>query len=495
MQLDLVDGGGAADEFRLCGDGLRFGRLHEHSGRRRALLRQRRAREDRFQQSGQNDGRRRKTPLTHCLRPRHVASANTALFRQNGHGISGSSRRRVSVEWEVRGCCKWQRGSARACAVADAGRRGRVARVRNRRQPCRTRPSRPPTPRRSIPRTRPSAPTGDGDFSRLVSQQRSAHRCLRADHGGVAERRQSGQGRRDRRTNLLQIDPDNMRALANRAYVGRTRAMSGEPAALAPAVGAAERGIAALPKWPKPAAAHRRRLRAHEDADDRHLRRHAGLRGACRPRTTPRRAPTTSQAVGVDPDNLADVYQLVGGAARAAAARSAGLLVWRARHRHRAWRQERAGGERHRQVRALPLPALSRQRGGLGRAGDPRRRRPKDAAGWLREIDLARAVAGRGRGAGRDRQRSRVAVLFGMGIRAGPSRGFRGQQGGGRQGVARHRRQAEGRRAPQDSGEGDHRHARPHRGGDLRREPGEQHRSISTLRSPGRSAPCRRWAP
>src|SRR5256885_11013184 len=55
-------------------------------------------------------------------------------------------------------------------------------------------------------------------------------------------------------TRLLQIDPDNMRALANRAYVGRTRAMSGEPDALAPAVAAAERGIAAMPKWPKPAA-------------------------------------------------------------------------------------------------------------------------------------------------------------------------------------------------------------------------------------------------
>ncbi len=43
LQVDLVDGGGAADEFRLCGDGLRFGRLHQHSGCRRALLRQRSA--------------------------------------------------------------------------------------------------------------------------------------------------------------------------------------------------------------------------------------------------------------------------------------------------------------------------------------------------------------------------------------------------------------------------------------------------------------------
>ena len=51
---------------------------------------------------------------------------------------------------------------------------------------------------------------------------------------------------------LLQADPDNVRALANRAYAGRARAAAGEPAALAPAVAAAERGLVALPKWQKP---------------------------------------------------------------------------------------------------------------------------------------------------------------------------------------------------------------------------------------------------
>lgn len=53
---------------------------------------------------------------------------------------------------------------------------------------------------------------------------------------------------------LLQIDPDNVRALANRAYSGRARAMAGENNALAPSVAAAQRGIAALPKWQKPAS-------------------------------------------------------------------------------------------------------------------------------------------------------------------------------------------------------------------------------------------------
>lgn len=51
---------------------------------------------------------------------------------------------------------------------------------------------------------------------------------------------------------LLQIDPDNIRALANRAYVGRTKASSGDEAALAPAVAAAERGLTVLRKWQKP---------------------------------------------------------------------------------------------------------------------------------------------------------------------------------------------------------------------------------------------------
>ena len=37
-QLDLVDGGGAADELGLVGDRLHLGGLDEHGGGRRALL-------------------------------------------------------------------------------------------------------------------------------------------------------------------------------------------------------------------------------------------------------------------------------------------------------------------------------------------------------------------------------------------------------------------------------------------------------------------------
>jgi tetratricopeptide (TPR) repeat protein len=53
---------------------------------------------------------------------------------------------------------------------------------------------------------------------------------------------------------LLQLDPDNVHALANRVYAGRTRAVQGDKAAIAPMVAAAERGLVALPKWQKPAS-------------------------------------------------------------------------------------------------------------------------------------------------------------------------------------------------------------------------------------------------
>jgi tetratricopeptide (TPR) repeat protein len=110
-------------------------------------------------------------------------------------------------------------------------------------------------------------------------------------------------------TKLLQIDPDNMHALANRAYVGRTRAMSGEPAALAPAAAAAERGIAAMAKWPRPAtlsdgdfARTKAQMSAIFD----------GTLGfaALQAKDYARARTHYLSAVTVDPDNLADVYQL-----------------------------------------------------------------------------------------------------------------------------------------------------------------------------------------
>lgn len=108
---------------------------------------------------------------------------------------------------------------------------------------------------------------------------------------------------------LLEIDPDNVRALANRVYVGRTRAAQGDPSAMAPMIAAAEHGLAALAKWQKPAsftdetfARTKQQIgavfngalgfAALQAKDYAKARRHYG------------------EAVAAEPDNLQDVYQL-----------------------------------------------------------------------------------------------------------------------------------------------------------------------------------------
>ncbi|CAN5149386.1 hypothetical protein BH10PSE6_BH10PSE6_12960 [soil metagenome] len=110
-------------------------------------------------------------------------------------------------------------------------------------------------------------------------------------------------------TRLLQIDADNVRALANRAYVGRTRAAAGEAAALAPAVAAAERGLRVLPKWQRPAST--------ADADFLRLKMQMiavfdGTLGfaALQAKQYDKARERFLRALATDPDNLADVYQL-----------------------------------------------------------------------------------------------------------------------------------------------------------------------------------------
>jgi tetratricopeptide (TPR) repeat protein len=108
---------------------------------------------------------------------------------------------------------------------------------------------------------------------------------------------------------LLQVDADNLRALANRTYVGRTRAMAGDGAALSTAVAAAERGFAVLPKWPKPAAlaeADFARLKSQMAAVFEGALGFAALQAKQYDRARERYL----RAIAVDPDNLPDVYQL-----------------------------------------------------------------------------------------------------------------------------------------------------------------------------------------
>ena len=108
---------------------------------------------------------------------------------------------------------------------------------------------------------------------------------------------------------LLQIDPDNVRALANRAYVGRARATAGNPAALADAIAAAQHGVVALAKWRKPEAmseAEFARLKIQVLAIFNGVLGNAALQA--KDYANARRY--YLGAVSVDPDNLQDVYQL-----------------------------------------------------------------------------------------------------------------------------------------------------------------------------------------
>ncbi|SKA12992.1 Kazal-type serine protease inhibitor domain-containing protein [Enhydrobacter aerosaccus] len=108
---------------------------------------------------------------------------------------------------------------------------------------------------------------------------------------------------------LLQVDPNNVQALANRAYSGRTQAMAGDANALSPAVDAAQRGIGALPKWQKPGNM--------SDPDFTRLKMQIlavfdGTLGfaALQSKDYAKARNHFLEAVSVEPDSLPDAYQL-----------------------------------------------------------------------------------------------------------------------------------------------------------------------------------------
>jgi tetratricopeptide (TPR) repeat protein len=108
---------------------------------------------------------------------------------------------------------------------------------------------------------------------------------------------------------LLQIDPDNVRALVNRAYVGRTRAAAGDSSALATAVAAAERGFTAATNWKKPETVGDRefaKLRLQVMAIFNGVMGFAALQA----KDYAKARRYFLDSVSVDPDNLQDVYQL-----------------------------------------------------------------------------------------------------------------------------------------------------------------------------------------
>lgn len=108
---------------------------------------------------------------------------------------------------------------------------------------------------------------------------------------------------------LLQIDPDNVRALANRAYFGRLKVSGGDATALPQAVAAAERGLAVLPRWQKPVLlddASFARVKEQMSAVFNGVLGFAALQA----KDYDRARRFYRAAVAAEPNNLQDVYQL-----------------------------------------------------------------------------------------------------------------------------------------------------------------------------------------
>ena len=108
---------------------------------------------------------------------------------------------------------------------------------------------------------------------------------------------------------ILQIEPDNVRALSVQAFLLRARATQGDTSALAPLRASAERGLAQLPKWPRP--------QGISDADFATLKRQMTsiLNGAMgfvelQTKDYAKARPYYVAAVESDPSDLQNVYQL-----------------------------------------------------------------------------------------------------------------------------------------------------------------------------------------
>jgi tetratricopeptide (TPR) repeat protein len=108
---------------------------------------------------------------------------------------------------------------------------------------------------------------------------------------------------------LLQLDADNVHALAHRVYAGRTRLTQGDQSAMEPMVAAAERGLAALPKWPRPVTlddASFARARQQMSAMFNGALGYAALQA----KEYDKARRYFRESVAAEPDNLQDVYQL-----------------------------------------------------------------------------------------------------------------------------------------------------------------------------------------
>ena len=108
---------------------------------------------------------------------------------------------------------------------------------------------------------------------------------------------------------LLQIDPNNIQALANRVYAARTRVAQGDATATQPMIETSERGLQALAKWQKPATL--------DDATIARTRQQMsavfnGALGfaALQAKDYDKARGYYRESVAAEPDNLQDVYHL-----------------------------------------------------------------------------------------------------------------------------------------------------------------------------------------
>lgn len=108
---------------------------------------------------------------------------------------------------------------------------------------------------------------------------------------------------------LLQIDPDNVHALASRVYAGRVRAAQGDKSAIASMIAAADRGLAALPKWQKPASLDDATFKRTKDQMSAVFNGALGF-AALQEKDYDRARRHYRESVAAEPDNLQDVYQL-----------------------------------------------------------------------------------------------------------------------------------------------------------------------------------------
>jgi len=108
---------------------------------------------------------------------------------------------------------------------------------------------------------------------------------------------------------ILRIEPNNVRALAIAAFIKRAAAAKGNAAALAASAAAAERGLKALPHWPKPGEMSNAEFKKLHSQMAAIFEGAAGF-AALQAKNYGKARDHYRKAIAIDPNDLQDVYQL-----------------------------------------------------------------------------------------------------------------------------------------------------------------------------------------